>query len=210
MNSANLEYEYQYYGYNKSLVVDKMLQLGAVKQGRYLFRVMVFTPPNTRPNSYLRIRDERHRVTQTFKYRDEGCEFERELEVIIDDFDNGCNILLNIGHTKAHYYEKIREIWNLDDAEIIFDTMPGKPEEIMEIECHSLEKLNEIAIKLGFNTKSTQDREHYTFHYGIVMNHTDVAFETAETVLLPMATKNKDKLLELINYHKTLYYELKK
>jgi hypothetical protein len=35
--------------------------------------------------------------------------FENKDEIIIDNFENGIKILLNLGCTKKYYYEKIRK-----------------------------------------------------------------------------------------------------
>ena len=38
-------------------------------------------------------------------------QFVNENEVIINNFDEGCKILLGLGCVKKYYYEKMREIW---------------------------------------------------------------------------------------------------
>ena len=63
-------------------------------------------------------------------------EFVDENEVIVNNFDEACAILLNVGCIKKYYYEKIRELWIVDNTEICFDTNPGRPD-LMEVETKS-------------------------------------------------------------------------
>ena len=131
------EYEYRFNNYNKKEIITKLKELGAKYFGTFKFRVMVFTD-SINSEKYIRVRDEGHRVTMTVK-NNLTDKFPVENEVIINDFDEGVNILLAVGCKKKYYYEKYREIWNLKNSEIIFDMNPGIPE-LMYVE--SLQKKN--------------------------------------------------------------------
>ena len=138
-----LEYEYNFYNYNKKEVISKIKELGGKKIGHYLFKIMVFIHPFKKEGTYIRVRDEGHRVTMTYKFKDNKSKFSKESEIIINNFDAAVNILFGIGCTKKYYYEKLREIWNLKKSEIAFDNAPGSPED-MEIESPTKKELDQI------------------------------------------------------------------
>lgn len=105
-----------------------------------MFKVQVFKLKDGKEDFYLLVRDEGFRKTMTYKHYNNKTNFADEHEVVIDNFNNGINILLGVGCEKKYYYEKIREIWNLENSEIIFDSIPGLPD-IMEIESKTQKEL---------------------------------------------------------------------
>ncbi len=74
--------------------------------------------------------------------------FENKDEIIIDNFENGIKILLNLGCTKKYYYEKIRKNQFLGNDKIIFDTNPAEPER-MEIESKTKKELDVLTNELN-------------------------------------------------------------
>lgn len=136
-----------------------------MKKGIFLFKVQVFVLPNTREGSYLRVRDEGFRKTMTYKFQDSKTKFAEEHEIIIDNFNNAVNLLLKTGCEKKYYYEKIREIWNLNNSEIIFDSIPGLPE-IMEIESLTQKELKNMIKILEVNINE-EKASNYLNQYGI-------------------------------------------
>ena len=202
----SLEYEYQYYMHDKKKIIPLLKSIGAKKKGAFLFRVMVFKHPLDESNSYLRVRDEGHRITMTYK-TNTNKEFPLENEIIINDFDSGCNILLGIGATKLFYYEKIREIWEHNDAEVVFDTAPGRPE-IMEIESPTKKQLNKFAIKLELEPHSDTLVDLYKEAYGISLNNVSLTFKNAKKELLKLVKKNKLELIRLLKEHNDVYKKL--
>jgi len=207
-NVVATEFEYQYYGFNKSEIITNLIKIGAKRKDAFLFRVMCFNPNSDKRDAYLRVRDEGHRITKTFKYKEVDGIFDIEDEIIIDDFDKGCQALFDKGYEKSHYYEKIREIWIHPDAEIVFDQMAGQ-DEIMEIESHTLEQLNETAIKLGVEPKLLPVRHQYEYHYGIVLKNVDITFKTAFDQLTKNEPKmNHDLLKYICNLHLQMYNDL--
>jgi len=204
----SLEYEYQYYKHDKSQIIPLLKSIGAKKKGAFLFRVMVFKHPLNEPNTYLRVRDEGHRITMTHK-TNTNKEFPNENEIIINDFDQGCQILLGIGAIQLFYYEKIREIWDHKDAEIVFDTAPGRPE-IMEIESPTKAKLNKIAVKLGLEPRSDPPVDLYKETYNITLNNISLTFKNAKKELLKLVKKNRPELIRLLKEHNDVYKKLMK
>lgn len=149
------EYEYVFQNFDKDKIINKLKKLGGVYKGTFLFRVQQFDPPPHIVLPYnIRVRDEEYRTTMTIKIPTE--DFDDEWEVIIDDFDDGVQFLLNLGFTKQRYYEKVREIYHIrgrfnfltqplwnEYTEIIFDTEEGFPE-IMEIESKTFNQLQKM------------------------------------------------------------------
>lgn len=86
-----LEYEYQFYNYDKPTIIKSMKKIGFTKKGQFIFRIMIFTHPNKKAYTYIRIRDEGHRITLTYKTKDPKSIFDNEDEVIIDMFENYLN-----------------------------------------------------------------------------------------------------------------------
>ena len=70
----------------------------------------------------------------------------------------------DVAEVKEFYMEKIREIYEFDDCELVFDHYPGLPGYI-EIEAPSEEKLKELAVyfNLNFNEKF--------YNYSILYNN---------------------------------------
>jgi predicted adenylyl cyclase CyaB len=206
-----LEYEYRYRDFDKKLIIKKLKDLGATKHGHWIFRVQVFIHPNKNLDTYIRIRDEGHRITMTYK-TDLKKQFVTENEIIIDDFDQGCAILLGIGCTKKYYYEKMREIWHLNNTEICWDTNPGRLD-IMEIESSTKNELIKT-IKLleleNVEHDNFKDGSLYFDKFGIIIPKSiDLTFENVKKMLKPVCKKNKKEFLELIKEQKKIFDKIK-
>ena len=136
--------------------------------------------------------------------------FPIENEVIISDFEEGINILLALGCKKRYYYEKYREIWNLNNSEIIFDMNPGIPE-LMEVESLQKKELDILCKKLNLNIKNYQGFSNNTIYmdlFGIVIPKTlDLTFKNAGKELKP--TKNKDAFNKLVKMQLSEFKKLK-
>ena len=202
------EYEYRFNSYNKNEVISKLKDLGAKYYGTFKFRVMVFTD-SINSEKYIRVRDEGHRITMTIK-NNLTDKFPIENEVIISDFEEGINILLALGCKKRYYYEKYREIWNLNNSEIIFDMNPGIPE-LMEVESLQKKELDILCKKLNLNIKNYQGFSNNTIYmdlFGIVIPKTlDLTFKNAGKELKP--TKNKDAFNKLVKMQLSEFKKLK-
>lgn len=206
-----LEYEYQFYNYDKPTIIKSMKKIGFTKKGQFIFRIMLFIHPLKTQGPYIRIRDEGHRITLTYKTKDPKSNFDNEDEVLIDNFDNGVKILFGLGCKKKFYYEKIREIWSLNDNEIIFDINPGEPER-MEIESSNKKdldtltkhlQLTDLIVEEGYNSLKEC--------FGVVLDgNQDLTFLNAKKILTKLVTKNKTKFKKLINDQLILYNKLLK
>ncbi len=73
----------------------------------------------------VRVRDEGDKVTMSYKQlSDRTLHGTKEVNLIINDFEQGTQFLLNIGLVQKAYQETKRELWGLDGVEITIDTWP--------------------------------------------------------------------------------------
>jgi len=205
-----LEYEYTFRNYNKKKLIEIIKQNGGYKVGHYIFKVMVFIHPLEKDGTYIRVRDEGHRITMTYKYLN-NKKFADEHEINIDNFDAAVNILLGIGCKTKYYYEKLREIWNIKNSEIVFDINPGMPER-MEVESPTLKELDNLTKKLDLlkfklNGSETPISEEL-YGFKIPKNLPILTFLNVKKHLLPLVTKNKPDFIELIKKQKKLYLKV--
>lgn len=205
-----IEYEYQFRNYDKSKLIKEMKQLGAKKKGEYLFRVNVFNHPNKIEDTYIRVRDEGFRITMTYKYQPLN-KFADENEIIIDDFDEAITILNNLGCKTKYYYEKIREIWNLDNCEIVFDTIPCNPE-IMEVEAVKKKDLIKLIKKLDLEKYRSQSYNNdilkELFGFTIPKTEKQVTFNNSKKLFSKLVNKNKPLFNKIVDEQKAKYKEL--
>lgn len=192
------EYEYRFSDYNKKDIITKLKELKAKYFGTFKFRVMVFSDV-TNSEKYIRIRDEGHRVTMTIK-NNLTDKFPIENEVIINDYDEGIKIFLQLGCNKKYYYEKYREIWNYKNSEVIFDMNPGIPE-LMEVESSTKKELEILCKKLELNItnyKGFANSTRYNDLFGISIDPKtlNLTFKSALKELKP--TKNKEEFVKLV------------
>jgi predicted adenylyl cyclase CyaB len=210
----SLEYEYRYKTYDKKKIINKLKKLGGIKHGHWIFRVMVFIHPLEESNTYIRIRDEGHRITMTFK-KNMNKQFVTEHEVIINNFDEGVNILYGLGCKKKFYYEKMREIWQVSNTEICWDTNPGRFYDLMEIESESKKELHDIIEKLGLTEAPHDDFSEVELmkeYFGITIpKNIDLTFSTeTKNILYKIVTKNKKIFNELMDSQIKIYNKLLK
>jgi len=208
-----LEYEYVFRNYDKNYIIKEIKKMNGKKFGHFIFRVIVFNHPDKNNLSYIRIRDEGHKITMTVKTKSANTQFSNEHEIIIDNYEAAEKILYLLGCTKKYYYEKIREIWNVNDVEIIFDKNPGYPE-IMEIETSTKKKLDTMIEKLNIKdfiidlaTVKPISEELFGF---LIPKNIDLTFNNVKKELSKYIKKNKKLFLQYVNENKEIYDKLYK
>lgn len=98
---------------------------------------------------WVRVRDEGDRVALAYKQLfDRTLEGTKEISVVVNNFDDICNLLLAIGLDNKSYQETKRERWDLDGVEVTIDTRPWIPT-FVKLEVPTEEKLKEAAKVLG-------------------------------------------------------------
>ena len=142
---------------NKEEMRKKLNQVGAkLAKKETLMKRAVFYPPEhiNKNKGYLRVRDEGvGKVTMTLKIQIDGAgiETERESEIEIkSSYEEGVKFLKNLGYKQKARQESLREIWEINNVEIMIDTWPFT-ETYVEIEGKSEQEVREVAEKLGFD-----------------------------------------------------------
>jgi len=192
------EIERRFYTFDRKILEEKIKEFGGVKKGMYLFQILVFIPPKS--YSMLRLRDEGYRITFTLKKRGSDG-YEIEDEVIVSNFKEMRTILEKMGNKKKYFIQKIREIYDIGESELVFDHYPGLPS-LIEIESPTEEELFSLADKLNL----IKDEPHkdagdlYLECYGVTKNKPllDLTFDNIYKIFKKYITKNKDVMLQIL------------
>ena len=132
-----------------------------------------------------RVRDEGEKITMSLKIVDGNkIENQKEIQLKIDNFNEGVSFLEATGATKKAYQESKRELWELNGVEITIDEWPFL-EPFVEIEGRSEDEVKKVANKLEFDyskAKFCAVDTLYSEKYGVsedrINNHTpEVIFE---------------------------------
>jgi len=180
------EIERRFLNFERLDINNKLKELGAQKQGR--------------------IRDEGFR--RTFTIKEKTKDYDLEHEVTFDNFKEMDIMLSKLGLKRKHYSEKIREIYKIDDGELIFDHYPGLPGYI-EIEAPTEAKLKELAEKFNLNMNEK------FFNYGMLFNelygmnidfanNETLRFDNVKELLSDKITKNNELFTTLLEGQKKL------
>ena len=149
----NTEIEVKFARVDHDNIREKLKAIGAVCECpmRDMKRVTIDSEHMKSKNAFIRIRDQVDKVTITYKQFDElSLNGAKEVELVIDDFDNAIAFFAVIGLPHHSYQESRRETWKLDGAEIVLDEWPWL-DPYIEIEGPSEKIVKSIAKKLGFN-----------------------------------------------------------
>lgn len=149
-----IEYEATYANVDKDKVRARLKKAGAeLVRPEFMQKRVVFNLPKGHeiPGGWLRVRDEGDKITMSLKAVLNGkIETQKEIQLIVDSFENAENMLVLIGCEKKSYQETRREIWMMDDVEICIDEWPYL-EPLVEIEGDSEEKVKNVSQKLQFD-----------------------------------------------------------
>lgn len=149
-----IEFEAKFLNIDKEETRELLKQKGATLirpeygQRRFNFHL----PKEKRSNdAWLRIRYEGDRNTLALKIiTGSNIEDQKEIQLVIDSFDNAIKLLESIGCEKKAYQESKRELWKMNGVEITIDEWPGL-EPFVEIEGQSEDEVRGCAEVLGFN-----------------------------------------------------------
>lgn len=150
----NTEIEVKFLNVNFDDLRVKLHELGAMctQPMRNMRRAIFATDAmDQQRNAYIRVRDEGHRTTVTYKQFDElSLTGAKEIETTVDDFEAMVAIMQKTGMNQRAYQESRRETWVLDGTEVVLDEWPWL-NPFIEIEGHSEEAVQKTATLLGFN-----------------------------------------------------------
>jgi len=149
------EIEAKFTNIDKEEIRKKLEQLGSdLIHKERLMKRRVFDFPDARLykiGGWVRVRDEGDKITLSYKQlNDRTLHGTQEVNLVIDDFANGCRFIECLGLNEKAYQETKRESWKLGDVEIEIDEWPWSPP-FMEIEGPTEEKVKNIATQLGFD-----------------------------------------------------------
>ncbi len=151
----NIEYEAKYIDIDKNQIREKLRSLGAclIKQ-EYIQKRIAFHLPkeNQISGAWIRVRDEQDKITMSLKIvNGDSILDQKEICLIVNSFEEAEKFLTAIGCKKKSYQENKRELWKIDDVEIMIDEWPFL-EPFVEIEAQdSEEKVKEISTRLDFD-----------------------------------------------------------
>jgi len=147
------EYEVKFLSVDHEGIRSKLeLAGGKLHQPMRLMRRAIFDTPEIRSqDSFIRVRDEGHKVTLTYK-KFETLSFDgaKEIEVEVSNFENTIAILEKTGLNFSSLQESKRETWQLGDCEVVLDEWPWL-DPYIEIEGPDQKAVQATAKKLGLN-----------------------------------------------------------
>lgn len=148
------EYEAKFLNVDTDEIRKRLMEAGAtLERPEFFQRRWVFDLPGDLHSKevFARVRDEGGVVTITWKkFAGTDIDHPQEVEIVADDFDNAVELVTQLGCAPRSYQENKREVWHLDDAEIVIDSWPFF-EPYVEIEGASEDIVREAAIKAGFD-----------------------------------------------------------
>jgi adenylate cyclase class 2 len=148
-----IEYEATFTNIDKEQLRKKLESLKAVIiKKEFLQKRATFNLPKGHEikGGWIRLRDEDDKITLTLKIVDgENIENQKETCLEVNDFEQAENFLKKIGCEKKAFQESKREIWKIENVEIMIDEWPFL-EPFVEIEGSSEKEVREVSEKLGF------------------------------------------------------------
>jgi adenylate cyclase class 2 len=149
----SIEYEATFLNIDKNEIRQRLKRVGAeLIKPEFLQKRFVFNLPGKQGTaSWLRVRDEADKITMSLKsIEGNKIEDQKEINLTIDSFDRGVELLEAIGCQRKSYQETKRELWKLDGVEICLDEWPFL-EPFVEVEGQSEEEVKAVSQKLGFD-----------------------------------------------------------
>ncbi len=182
------EFEATFPNISKTSARTKLKKAGAkLVRSEFMQKRAVFNLPSGHEikGGWLRVRDEGDKITMSLKIVDgDKIENQKEIQLKINSFNEGVELLEATGAKKKAYQESKRELWELNGVEITIDEWPFL-ESYVEIEGKSEEEVKEVANKLGldylkarFCSVDTLYSEKYGISEDKINNHTpDILFD---------------------------------
>ncbi|MES2668518.1 MAG: CYTH domain-containing protein [Patescibacteria group bacterium] len=153
------EFEVKIPNIDKDAVRQRLISAGAVQQESVhtLRNVALFLPSGHEiQGGWLRVRDEGKEIAMSLKIiGSEKIENQKEFRFVVKDFDEALEFLELIGSKKKSFQEKNREIWILDECEVVIDEWPFL-EPLIEVEGPSESAVIKSVEKLGYDYSKTR------------------------------------------------------
>lgn len=151
--NLNVEYEATFCDINIDEIRKKIKNLNG-KLLKPMFNqkrtVLNFPKGHEIRGGWLRVRDESDKITMTLKIMESNgsIEGQKEIELIVNSYENAVNLLRTIGAEEKAVQETKRELWELDGVELMIDLWPFL-EPVIEIEGKNEADVKKVAEKLG-------------------------------------------------------------
>ena len=148
-----IEFEAKILDIDVEKIRDKLIFLGAKKLFDNKMRRYVYDIEGKKGKEWIRLRDEGHKITLTFKRieDEEKIEGTKEIEIDVSDFDNTHKLIEAIGFKHKAYQENRRIRYILDGVVVEIDFWPKIPP-YLEVEGKSKEEVENTLKKLGFDS----------------------------------------------------------
>ena len=147
------EFEVKFLNVDHDEIRKKLISLRATMEQpmRLMKRAIIETADMKKKNAFIRVRDEGHKTTLTYKQFDDlSIDGAKEHEVVISDFQTTIDILAELGLLPRSMQESRRETWTLDNCEIVLDEWPWLNPYI-EIEGENDKIVMKVSKKLGLS-----------------------------------------------------------
>lgn len=149
------EYEVKILDIDVKNIENRLKKIGAKKIKERNMHRCVYNLLEHKKDSWLRLRNNGEKTTLTLKeIRNDRINGTKEIEVVVDDFDQTYKILEKIGLTCRANQENKRISYKLKNVEIEIDFWPKIPP-YLEIEAKSKKEIETIVKLLGFKMSQT-------------------------------------------------------
>lgn len=179
----NTEFEAKFIHINKTNFRAQLKKIGAklIKPEFFQRRVAFNLPKKSVKTGYIRVRDEREKITMSLKFvKGKKISDQKEIMLEVNSFKGAIEFLNSIGCNQKAFQETKRELWRIADVDITIDEWPFL-EPFVEIEGNSENKVKSVCKKLGldyskaiFGAVDTLYHLKYGVAKNIINNHTPV------------------------------------
>ena len=147
------EYEATFIDINVGHIRETLQALGGVlKRPQFMQKRMVYSFPKGHEiqGGFLRVRDEGDKITMSIKIMEASgtIDGQKEIELTVNSYNNATQFLQTIGAEPRSEQESKRELWELNDTQIMIDWWPFL-EPFIEIEGPSEDAVKNVANTLG-------------------------------------------------------------
>jgi adenylate cyclase class 2 len=147
----NIEYEAKFLNIDIDSIRDLLKKHnGNLVKPMALMKRTIFENDEMRKNdAFIRVRDEGDKITVTYKmFSDLSVDGAKEIEMNVSNFDAAVQILSKLDLNLKSIQESKREVWKIEDVEIVIDVWPWL-NPYVEIEGDSEDAVRKIADELG-------------------------------------------------------------
>ncbi len=175
------EYEITVLDIDVKEIENKLIELGAVKEGDYFQKRKLYNFHEEYKGRFIRLRTNGTKATLTIKDKSAKKDIGsvKELEIEVSDFEKTNQIMNMLGYEHSMYQENKRTIYRLGEIEFDIDTWPMIPT-YLEIEGKNKEQVEKMIEKLNVDKeKVSLDKVSEIYKkYGLdIHEYKDLKFE---------------------------------